>query len=480
MTLIRKCRPSRFSACACAATALAVSQPAPGFAEDGAGAPISGLPTTIVSNPLTHAGQYYSGALQRALGMNDDSPVKLGGMLLTGGNYLASGGLKPHSLTGDFGVALSAGVDLEKLAKVPGADMLVTFVDYQGGKTNAFAGSVQGYDGLTPGNYFSRSELYEFRWRQRLFDDKLVVKAGKMSTGTEFTTAFLVPVITPNPNTIDWQIGGLLWAAFGNTTMASYIPQWPNSAWGATITFQPTSNLYVRYGLFDGNGANPKGYNTGVVAFPSLNSSYMFQIGQVGYSWLLGEQSKPGQIVTGAWMQTGTLPTTSYAAKMAGATGPLGVLVQHGVEGLYAGAEQRLWYEHPGVDPNGLIGWAQFGCSNSLGAAANRFVAAGLTYLTPFPGRYGDAVSMGASWSRLNPQPYAGAVFFPDVPSVYASSNALRPSELMFQTVYHATLMQGAHGILAVEAGYTAIPNPGARPGVPWANAFILRSTYVF
>jgi saccharopine dehydrogenase-like NADP-dependent oxidoreductase len=50
----------------------------------------------------------------------------------------------------------------------------------------------------------------------------------------------------------------------------------------------------------------------------------------------------------------------------------------------------------------------------------------------------------------------------------------------MFQTVYHATLMQAAHGILAVEAGYTAIPNPGARPGVPWANAFILRSTYVF
>lgn len=34
--------------------------------------------------------------------------------------------------------------------------------------------------------------------------------------------------------------------------------------------------------------------------------------------------------------------------------------------------------------------------------------------------------------------------------------------------------------VLAVQASYTAIPTPGARPGIPWANAFTVRTTIVY
>lgn len=47
----------------------------------------------------------------------------------------------------------------------------------------------------------------------------------------------------------------------------------------------------------------------------------------------------------------------------------------------------------------------------------------------------------------------------------------------MFQSVYHLTLITG---IQALDFGYTVIPNPGARPGIPWVNAFSLRTSVVY
>ncbi len=417
------------------------------------------------TNPTVHTGQFYSGLLQQqVLRLRPDAPITLGGIAVLGGNWLASGGLKPQTTTGDFVLGVGAMADTERLLHIPGSSVYASFLDYQGGKTNQAAGSMQIYDGLTPTNHLSRQELYELWWQQRLLNDKLVVKIGKMQSNGEFLTQFCGPVLIPrSDNKPDLSSVGcyLPWGAWANPTLYGKLPFFPNTVWGATIKFQPMINVYVKYGVFDGNGAN--GVETGLRAWPK-NNGYKFHIGEIGYSWLLGDEGKPGQFGAGVWGQTGAL------------AGPDNIL-QNGATGFYAFASQRLWYQHPGIDLSGPIGWFQFGYTNSLTNIARRYVGVGATTTVPGAVIPYDLVTVGLAWSKLNPQASSGSFFFPDVPASYLYSTSLRSSELMMQAEYQLTLIPN---VLALQATYTAIPTPGARRGIPWANAFTVRTTIIF
>ena len=233
------------------------------------------------TNPAVHSGPYYSGLLQQALGLSPDAPIVVGGLAVLGGNWLASGGLKPNKTTGDAGTVIGAMVDMDKLVRLPGADIYASFLEYQGARTNQAAGSVQIYDGLAPASFFSRQELFELWWRQRLLDDKLTVKVGKIAVTGEFDAQFFQPVLIPRDNgKPDTSAVGsyLTWGAYGNPTLFTKIPTFPNTAWGATILFQPTINAYVKYGVFDGNGAT--GVQTGMKIGPIFND-YRFHIGEL-------------------------------------------------------------------------------------------------------------------------------------------------------------------------------------------------------
>ena len=440
-----------------------VDQSSAGDTTTAAGSPQRA--TGAGTNPTVHTGQFYSGLLQQQiLGLRPDAPITLGGIAVIGGNWLASGGLKPQTTTADFVLGVGAMADMERLLHIPGSSLYVSFLDYQGGKTNQVAGSMQIYDGLTPTNHFSRQEHYELWWQQRLFNDRLVVKIGKLQSNGEFLTQFCGPVLLPrSDNKPDLSSMGcyLPWGAWANPTLYGKLPFFPETVWGATIKFQPMINAYVKYGVFDGNGAT--GVETGLRTWPKINS-YKFHIGEIGYSWLLGDEGKPGQFGAGVWGQTGAL------------AGPDNIL-QNGATGFYAFASQRLWYQHPGIDPSGPIGWFQFGYTNSLTNLARRYVGVGVTTTVPGMVIPYDLVTVGLAWSKLNPGASSGSFFFPNVPASYLNSIALRSSELMMQAGYQLTLVPS---LLALQATYTAIPTPGARPGIPWANAFTIRTTIIF
>lgn len=409
----------------------------------------------LAANPRTLSGLYYSGLLQKALGLSPDSPIKIGGIFDAGGNWLASGGLKPDSTAGDFVLGLGADVDMERLFRIPGAELLASFLDYQGANSNGQAGSVQLYDNLAPAAEFHRLQLYELWWRQRLFHDMVIIKIGKMNATGEFNQV-LNPVPIPQTNMQDWTISDLLYASAGlNPTLFGRLPTYPNPAWGATISFLPSKDLYLSYGLFDGNGA--RGVQTGSRTWPEFNR-YKFHILEFGYAWRLRDQGKPGRFGAGVWRQTGALYTGDGTTT-------------NGATGFYAFASQRLWYRDPGIDPSGLIGFLQFGYTNSPANIVTRYVGGGLTALGLVPGRPFDTMGLGLAGSKLNFGAYAGTVFFPDVPSSYTATT-LRPSELMLQAYYQLILVPSR---LALQGAYTAIPTPGYRPGIPWANTFTLR-----
>jgi porin len=444
--------------------AATVGQPPEGGAPATATAPPLqvGSPaanTGIILNPRAATGlSFYSGVLQQALGLSPDSALRVGGLLALGGNFLASGGVDPQRVSGNLSSGLGADVDMEKAVRIPGGEFYSSFAEIQGTNSNGEAGSIQLYDSLSPGVDFHRLELFELWYRQRLFDDRLFIKLGKINAPGEFNTV-LNPVIIPETNMQDWAISNLLYVPVGeNTTLFARLSGYPNPAWGLTATLLPTDNVYIAYGLFDGNGA--RGVQTGLNVGPEINS-YKFNIGEVGYAWRLSDQGKPGRIAAGVWGQTGQLLTPNFT-------------LEHGANGFYAFGSQRLWYQHPDHDPSGLIGFLQFGYTNAGANIATRYVGSGLTALGLVAGRPIDSISVGLAWSKLNPDATAGSFFFPGVPS---TSTSLRPSEVMLQAAYQMPLIERT---LILQAAYTAIPTPGQRPTIPWANVLSLQLAVIF
>lgn len=410
------------------------------------------------ANPIASGGVTGTGLLGHWLGIPESSGVRVGGMMLLDGNWLASGGVRSNSVSGNFLLGLGASIDTAKAFHIPGGQIGVEFLEFRGQNTNGEAGSVQMYNDLPTASPLGRQELHQLWWRQTLFHNKLVIKIGKINPTAEFDQV-LIPVVVGEPTMQDWTISDLIEVPVGlNPTLFGRIPGYPNTAYGLTVTATPTKSFYAAYGLFDGNAG--RFVQTGLKLTPDINS-YKFHIGEVGYSWRLGSEGKPGRFAVGAWDQTGKLLTPNLT-------------YENGAQGFYALASQRLWYQHPGVYPAGVTGFLQYGHTGSHASIVNTYAGGGLTGIGLIPGRPADTINGGIAWSSLNRAPYAGAFFFPNVPSTFTS---LRPHELMGQFDYHFILVPWR---LALDAAYSAIPTPGVRPGVPWANAFTVRLIVLF
>jgi carbohydrate-selective porin OprB len=137
-------------------------------------------PNAISGNPGAVNVKPGLGLLGRVLGFGPDSGVFIGALWSGDADYLFGGGVHPRS--GDLNSLVVVGLDLdfEKLIGLPGSEFGATFLQFDGQASNADAGVVTGYDGLTGPPPLDRSELYQLWWRQRLFDDKLSVRFGKV------------------------------------------------------------------------------------------------------------------------------------------------------------------------------------------------------------------------------------------------------------------------------------------------------------
>lgn len=146
---------------------------------DNTGGGISGNPGA--TNFLTG-----TGLLGRLLGFGKDSGVRLGGLWIGDANYLFAGGNDPRTWSFNSLLLIDLTLDLEKLLRIPGAQFGVELLQFNGQPTNDQAGVVAGYNSLTGPPPLVRSELYELWWRQRLFDDKLILRIGKTVPTNDF------------------------------------------------------------------------------------------------------------------------------------------------------------------------------------------------------------------------------------------------------------------------------------------------------
>jgi porin len=382
-----------------------------------------------------------TGWLGRFLGFDKDSGVRLGGVWVGDAGYLFAGGVEPRTWSFNSLLVLDLTLDLEKLLRIPGAEFGIEFSQFNGQPTNDQAGVVTGYDGLPGPPPLTRSQLNELWWRQRLFDDMLIVRIGKMVPTYDFNNV-LRPLPLQDETLYVPALSALMYTPiFKNPTLIGALPGSYNPAYGVTLTFAPTRSFYASYGVYDGNQA--RGEQTGLNVTPQFNG-YYFMIAEAGYGWRVGTHGLPGTAAIGVWRQAGEL------------TG--GGVREDGAKGIYAFANQRLWLRHLGVDNSGVSAFFQFGINDSETMIANRYVGFGVTGFGLVPGRPKDSMGGGVAASWLN------------------QSLGFRSSEVILQAYYQMHVF----GDIYLQPNITHVPNPGAKPGLSPATAATMMLTVLF
>ena len=354
--------------------------------------------------------------IEGLVGLPRDTGVFLGGVWVADANCLLTGGADPGKWSFNRLLIVGAGVDAEKLVGWRGGRFGVEFLQFNGEHTNPQAGSVQGYNSLPGPDPLHRSELYQLWWRQELFDRKFTLRIGKVAPTNDFNNV-LRPVPVQDRHLAIPAVSGLLYTpVFINPTLLGTMPGYYNSAYGITTTFTPVKNIYLSYGLYDGNIAH--GVQTGLHGAPNFNG-YYFHVGEAGGAWEVA--GLPGSFGIGGWHQTGQLSS-----------------------GFYLFGSQRFWRARPTIDNSGISGFVQFGVNSSDTLPIDHYFGAGLTEFGLVPHRAKDSAGIGAAWSSLNQNSFK------------------RDSELMFQAYYQAHITHGAY----FEPAISYIPTPGANPDV--------------
>ncbi len=255
-----------------------------------------------------------------------------------------------------------------------------------------------------------RTQLYELWWRQKLFDDHLILRVGKTVPTYDFDNVSR-PIPVEDQSLSIPSVTSLIYTPiFKNPTMIGLMPGYYNSAYGITAQYVPTRNIYFTYAFYD--GALGTGVQTGLREAPVFNGHY-FTIAEGGYAWMLGDGKMPGTAAAGGWAETGHLAN-------AGAE-------ENGAHGFYSFGSQRLWRRHAGIDNSGISGFFQFGINDSRTTIANEYFGLGLTGFGLIPRRPADSLGAGIAWSWLNRR------------------FGFRSNELMLQTYYQTDASYRQH-----------------------------------
>ena len=336
-------------------------------------------------------------------------------------------------------------LDLAKLAHIPGAQFNVAFLNFAGQPSNAQAGTVTGYNGLPGPPPLTRSELYELWWRQSLFDDKLIIRIGKSVPTYDFNNVSRALKTTAEDLAIPAVTSLIYTPIFVNPTILGNLPGYYNSAYGVTATAAPNQNLYLSYGIYDGDLA--LGDQTGLWAAPRFNG-YYFNIAELGGAWVLGSNKFPGSAAIGGWDQTGTLSLISTPAAIS----------QSGTQGFYTFGSQRLWNLSADPAAGSVSGFFQFGTNDLRTMLAQKYFGIGLTGFNLIPGRPADSIGGGLAWSWLN------------------KNLGFRSNETLIQVYYQAQLVDN----LYLQPVFTFVPNPGASPDLKPATVVTVQTTVLF
>src|SRR6266478_1170504 len=169
---------------------------------------------------------------------------------------------------GDRNTAANAGqlwfgakLDMAKLAGIPGGTVGLTLVERYGANLNAEAGipALQlTNEVFGRGNIFRLTQLY---YSQKLFDDRLELKGGRLPVGSDFFFGLCEFI---NLTFCGGQPGNI---------QGGYIYNWPVSQWAGVVHYNLTKELKISAGVYDANPNYLTTSDAGIYAAPGIPAS---------------------------------------------------------------------------------------------------------------------------------------------------------------------------------------------------------------
>ena len=179
-----------------------------------------------------------------------------------------SGG-KEQGFTTANNVGLDLNFDLEKLCGLEGGSFLLSMSYRFGGSLSAnYIHNVFTVQQVFGGETF---HLINLAYQQKLFDDRVELRLGRIATGDDFLVSPYNYVFVQNG--FDGNPVGIF---FNSPGMTAY----PNDTWGALVKVRPTARTYIMGGVYNGDPSIRDNSNHGVDF--SMDGP-LFAIGEIAY-----------------------------------------------------------------------------------------------------------------------------------------------------------------------------------------------------
>jgi porin len=199
-----------------------------------------------------------------------------------------SGG-KDQGFTTANNLGLDLNFDLEKLCGFEGASFLLSMSYRFGGSLSAnYIHNVFTVQQVFGGETF---HLINITYQQKLFDDRVELRLGRIATGDDFLVSPYDYVFVQNG--FDGNPVGIF---FNSPGMTAY----PNDTWGALVKVRPTARTYIMGGVYNGDPSIRDNSKHGVDF--SMDGP-LFAIAEIAYqpNSLPGDRGLLGNYKAGFW-----------------------------------------------------------------------------------------------------------------------------------------------------------------------------------
>lgn len=285
----------------------------------------------------------------------------------------------------DFGLDF----DLEKLVGATGLSFYVSGAWSSGQNlSDRQVGNLFAVQQIFTGQEARLSELY---FQQKLFDDQLKFKIGRLTTEQDFLasdiyTYYVNGGINGSPANVP---GG----NFGYTTA-------PFAQWGVVGAYEPIQDLRFAVGVYNADEKTIDDHRNGT-RFTLDPEDGVFAIGEVSYGWNQLKEAEKGK--------EQEVPEGLAGMAKLGIFGESGDREdvkdgrdKDGTAGFYVSAQQMV-YREPDTADQGLTPWvvASFLPRESVNEVPV-FFGGGLVYKGPIPTRDDDAAALGFFYGKLS------------------------------------------------------------------------------
>ena len=366
---------------------------------------------------------------------------------------------------------LSLTLDLEKLAKWPGASFYIDGYQISGrGLSKNAIGNLLTVSSIEA---LPSTRLHDLWLQQEFLDRQASLRVGQIALDDEFY--------------ISQYSAGFVNSTFGcpdiwSTDLPSGGPCYPFATPGARFRVAPISGLTISAAAFNGNPAppgpgDPQVRNSGGVNF-LIGEGGFLPIAELAYAF--DEEpissTRLSDVKLGAWYHTADFPDLrrDNLGRSLADPSSTGLAATHGSNfGAYFVLDKMLW-RRPDTASQGLAAFLRIGYAPPDRNLISLEIDAGLTFKGLLPGRELDILGVGTSFGRIG---YARRLDRDEV-QFTGIQRPVRDYEAVVEITYEARiapwfLLQPDLQLVFRPGGYTSAPPP-APIGQPIPNALVI------